>query len=609
MRYFVSKTDPKADFSTLEEAVAAAAKAGEAAEICLDEGRFELSRSVTVDFDGLTITGVPGKTTVSAGRLLKGAEKVSDPAVLSRLPEEAREHVLVVDLEKNGLTEYPAIGLGPLPSFWGNYPTGDRPDEGPGMELFSDGRAMVLARYPNEGFIKIEKATGETPRPSIIEWDNNRCRIEGKFIPKDKRPLQWKEEKDIILHGYWAYEWAPQRQKVKSIDADTCEITVEEPYHSNGYANDGHFFAMNLLCELDEPGEWYLDRENRKLYYYPLQDADTPVTVTVVDRCIQAKGVTGLRLENITFEESRDVALLFEGCKDVEVTDCVIRNTGCWAVIMEDCRDSEVSRCEIYGTAGGGVKIAGGCRDTLTPSGLVVSECDIHHVSRWHRVYVPPVLCCGVGCRVTGNKIHDVPHMAIGFHGNDHVIERNEIYNAVFESNDAGAIYAGRDWSCYGNEIRYNYIHDCQGFENKGCMGIYLDDAFSSVYIHHNLFQRVYFAVFLGGGRDNVVEANVFEDCDYCVHVDNRLENWAAFSIEDTMIPRLKAVPYTSRVWKNRYPTLPGLLDEQPEKPLGTKVIGNTCYNSVWTDTPDEVREEICMEDNRQMFPREARKA
>ncbi len=50
--------------------------------------------------------------------------------------------------------------------------------------------------------------------------------------------------------------------------------------------------------------------------------------------------------------------------------------------------------------------------------------------------------------------------MAIGWSGNENIIEFNEIYNVVLETNDAGAIYSGRDPSMQGNVIRYNYFHD-----------------------------------------------------------------------------------------------------------------------------------------------------
>ena len=55
--------------------------------------------------------------------------------------------------------------------------------------------------------------------------------------------------------------------------------------------------------------------------------------------------------------------------------------------------------------------------------------------------------------------------MAIVFGGNEHLIEFNEIHDVCHESNDAGAIYGGRDWTMRGTVIRYNYFHDISGFE------------------------------------------------------------------------------------------------------------------------------------------------
>ena len=119
----------------------------------------------------------------------------------------------------------------------------------------------------------------------------------------------------------------------------------------------------------------------------------------------------------------------------------------------------------------------------------------------------------GVGNRATHNLIDNAPHQAIAFGGNDHRIEFNEIHSVCHESNDAGAIYAGRDWTMRGTVIRHNYLHDITGFEGRGCVGVYLDDMFCGTEISGNLFVRVTRAAFIGGGRDCTIANNVFVDC------------------------------------------------------------------------------------------------
>ena len=45
--------------------------------------------------------------------------------------------------------------------------------------------------------------------------------------------------------------------------------------------------------------------------------------------------------------------------------------------------------------------------------------------------------------------------------GNNHVIEHNHIYNVCTETQDAGVIYNGKDWTSRGTIIRNNLIENC----------------------------------------------------------------------------------------------------------------------------------------------------
>ena len=119
----------------------------------------------------------------------------------------------------------------------------------------------------------------------------------------------------------------------------------------------------------------------------------------------------------------------------------------------------------------------------MTPGGLVAENNHIHHYGRINRMYTPGIALYGVGNRAAHNLIHTAPHIGVMFGGNDHVIELNEIHHVCMESNDAGAVYAGRNWTMRGHNIRYNYFHHISGFEDRGCVGVYLDDMFASAAI------------------------------------------------------------------------------------------------------------------------------
>jgi hypothetical protein len=68
-----------------------------------------------------------------------------------------------------------------------------------------------------------------------------------------------------------------------------------------------------------------------------------------------------------------------------------------------------------------------GDRKTLVSAECYAENNYIHHIARIKRVYNPCISISGVGNRINHNLLAHVPHMAVGFGGNDNLIEFNEI--------------------------------------------------------------------------------------------------------------------------------------------------------------------------------------
>lgn len=497
------------------------------------------------------------------GKEVKNWEIVKDPAILSRLPQDVRGKVWQADLKAIGITDY-------------GSPAGG------GLELFFNDRVMTLSRYPNEGFIHIEDVLGE-----------GRIKYEGT------RPDNWVDEKDAWVEGYWYWDWSDQRHKVKAIDPNNHIIEVEPPYHYYGYRKGQWFYGYNLMREIDMPGEWYLDRDTGILYFYPPSPPNKgKAFVSLINNLVIAQDVSYVQFKGFTFEVARGDAIRIRGGKDVVITDCLLRNLFGWAVIVEGGSEHKVLNCEIYATGCGGISLNGGDRVTLTPSKHLAENNHIHHYSRWHRMYNPAISLNGVGNIARHNLIHDAPHQAFGFSGNDHIMEFNEIYRVCLESNDAGAIYSGRDWTWRGNIIRFNSFSDIKGFKGWGCMGVYLDDMLCGTLVYGNIFQRVTRAAFIGGGRDNIVENNIFIDCEPAVAIDARAMGWASYHVDTTMKERLLQVPYKQPPWSERYPELVNILEDGPAAPKGNVVVRNICLGGRWMDIEDKARPYTRIEDN-----------
>ena len=183
------------------------------------------------------------------------------------------------------------------------------------------------------------------------------------------------------------------------------------------------------------------------------------------------------------------------------------------------------------------------------------------------------MLIGGVGQRASHNLIHDHPHCAILFNGNDHLVEFNEIHHIALETGDVGAIYTGRDYTYRGNRIRYNFIHDTGGV-GMGSMGVYMDDCVSGTEIFGNPFYKVQRAAFLGGGRDHQVRNNIFVDCDHAVELDGRGLNtspvWHGM-VNQTMRRSLTNIPLA--LYRERYPALK-TLDSYYGSPGGPAIEG-----------------------------------
>ncbi len=511
------------------------------------------------------------------GRVIRDFTPVSDPAVLARLPAPARRPVLQADLRAAGVGQ-----LGDLHSRGFGRPT--TPAH---TELFFGGRPMTLARWPNEGeWEKIADFPSATAQGD--EHGGKLGALTNGFHYAGDRPRGWQDFTNAWVHGYWAWDWANSYERIASLDLDQRLIKTAPPHGLYGFRKSQRFYFVNILEELDQPGEWFIDHRQGLLYFWPpspLSSGETLVSLleTPLVSMDQASYIT---LGGLELEGTRGDAVRIRDGTNAIVSGCKIRLIGNYGVQIEGGRNHHVARCDIENTGDGGVSLSGGDRQTLTPGGHQVENCHFQKQGRWSKCYVPAVILSGVGHRVAHNLIHDHPHCAILYSGNEHQIEFNEIHHVALETGDVGAIYAGRDWTFRGNVIRHNFIHHTGGV-GMGSMGVYMDDCVSGTLIEGNIFYQVTRAAFLGGGRDHRVVNNIFVDCKPAVQVDGRgLDQSPVWHnmVYGFMKQQLAAVP--APLYRIRYPAI-GALDPfyagtSGVPPEGNVIARNICVDGQW---------------------------
>ena len=219
--------------------------------------------------------------------------------------------------------------------------------------------------------------------------------------------------------------------------------------------------------------------------------------------------------------------------------------------------------------------MTGGDRKTLCPGGHLVENCDIHDLSRIDHTYTPAVWLDGVGNRLAHNRFHDVLSSAMRVEGNYHVIEYNEVFNAVLESDDQGGADMFGNPTYRGNIYRFNYWHDIGNWRDTGphskCgqAGIRLDDAICGTLIYGNVFKRCshgktgFGGVQIHGGKDNIVDNNLFIDCAAAIS----FSPWAKDRWEKYVADALSSDQIDKALYLERYPAL-NSLEENPNQNL-----------------------------------------
>ena len=501
----------------------------------------------------------PGESPILAGGVRIAAwQPVSDAAIRERLAAAVRDRVREADLAQLGVRDF-----------------GDATDLRRAPELFIDGVPQTLARWPDEGFV----ATGEIlGTETFAVWGSIQGCRDGKFKYVEERPSTWTDEPDVRLYGYWFWDWYEEFQKVAGIAADAKTFTLAKPYSQYGYRRGQRYRAVNVLRELDRPGEWYLDRRSGKLYWLPPEgDAWTraAATVSVFARpFVQWENVEHVILAGLTIEDGRGDGIHVRGGGDCVIAGCTLRRLGGDAVVVQGGRRQTVFGCDLHTLGCGGARVAGGDRTTLEPGGHVVENCTVADIARLKRTYAPAVHLDGCGNRIAHNRFERIPSSAMRVEGNDQLIELNEIRHVVEESDDQGGLDMFGNPLYRGVVIRWNRWSDITGGTHCGAAGVRLDDMISGVTVHSNVFERCGAVQFGGvqihGGKENVVDNNLFVDCfaglSFSRWGEKRWRESSARFLEDAGKP-----PYATR-----YPDL-ARLNETPDVNWVTRNVFVRC--------------------------------
>ena len=464
-----------------------------------------------------------------------------------------------------------------------------RPYTNTQMELFGRERAYFLARWPNSGFISYNRVIEKGSTPSEGDFSNKGAVIEYTA----NRISRWQSSEEPWIAGFFHYGFADDALPIKNIDIEKKQITTGLPtfYGFSSGESFNSFYGFNIKEDIDIPGEYFVDKKNKKIFFYPYDNEDlSDLSLSLLEKpLITFENSANICFENIIIECTRGMGIYIEGGNNIRFNSCTIRNIGTVAICLgkgvdengipaskllgnfkeylysnqtwdRNCgSDHLIENCEIFNTGAGGILLGGGNRLTLERGNNRVSNCSIHDFNRYEKTYRGAINIDGVGNVIDHNEIYNCPAVAIHLNGNDHLIEYNIIHDAVTDGHDMGAIYYGRNPSERGNIVRYNYFHH-NGNKEGTIMSVYHDDGACGMEVYGNVFYKPgNIAVMIGGGNDIVYRNNIFVDVPIAFHVDNRMQNWGKEQFLDNngiFHKRLNEVGIDKLPYSDAYPNL-----------------------------------------------------
>jgi|APTNR8051073442_1049403.scaffolds.fasta_scaffold01589_11 hypothetical protein len=391
-------------------------------------------------------------------------------------------------------------------------------------QLMFQGQRQILARYPNHdandplyGGWAFVDAFPPSGAPEGHEWNSTLY-----VKPQDVR--QWAHPEDVEIDIFAQYGWWNFIEPIASLDPATRLLTLKKKCsYALHPANRYHF--QNALEELDAPGEWFYNKHDGTLYFWPptaIQAGDVRLPIT--DSFFKVKaGAKNIAIRGLTLTGCHGSAITFERAEDCVVDHCVITQVGAFhgsGVGISDGKNVRVTHNEISYTGSNGVSMSGGDRKTLTGPGHLTADNHIHHMGVFNK-NACGISIYGVANTAAHNHIHDGPRMGVQMSGNNLIVEYNHLHHLCMETQDGGAIYTGgRDWiSSRGSIWRYNLIHDIVGCGQEAdglkhpwfTFGLYPDDNTGGLDIIGNIVYRVaHTPIHLHNSRDCIVENNVF---------------------------------------------------------------------------------------------------
>ncbi len=400
-------------------------------------------------------------------------------------------------------------------------------------QLWVNGQRAIRARTPNK------------------DADQPCWQLKGVALAKDLKShtysfapgqiKEWRSLTDVeaVVYGNWEIT----RKRFEKVDPATGVAQMLGPHarpHDAIAAGAGRWFYLENAAEfLDQPGEWYLDRQTGLLTYWPRPGEDmakAEVIAPILMRLLEVKGTPEKPVRNLHFKGIEfayadwthpqggylgiqachfvtgtswdkaqwgrmDAAVRFDYAVGCSVTDGALAHLGgCGIELVTRCAKCTVEGNHIHDISGNGVFLGGPKTEDDVPKDCRIANNHVHAIGLDYAGAVGIWVGFAQRAVIAHNLVHDAPYTGIsmGWQWNpqptpakENTIEWNHVYDVMNRLGDGGCIYTlGLQ---PGTQIRFNHLHDvhrsrfCQAAPNNG---MFIDEGSKGFHFERNVIYK-----------------------------------------------------------------------------------------------------------------------